>query len=119
MLSLAVFFALVPYWGQSLAALTVGAIDLVLAGVLAACAGLLKPAADVEIIKEVRDMALSDIEEEIALAEAELVAIRQDVHRLIRNPLDALLPGAIGPLLDAITRGLEAAKKMKQDNQDH
>jgi len=111
MLSLAVFFALVPYWGQSLAALTVGIIDLVLAGVLAAYAGSLKPAADVEIIKEVRDMALSDIEEEIALAEAELVSIRQDVRRLLHNPLDVLLPGAIVPLLNAITRGLGAAKK--------
>lgn len=111
MLSLAVFFALVPYWGQALAALTVGGIDLVLAGVLAAYAGALKPAAEVEMVKEVRDMALSDLEEEIALAEAELVALRGDVRKFIRHPLDTLLPGAIGPLLGAVTRGLGAAKK--------
>lgn len=111
MLSLAVFFALVPYWGQALAALTVGSIDFVLAGLLVAYAGSLKPAAEVEMVKEVRDIALSDIEEEIALAEAELIALRDDVRRFIRNPIDSLLPGAVGPLLGAVTRGLKSAKK--------
>lgn len=111
MLSLAVFFAVVPYWGQALAALTIGGIDLVLAGLLVAYAGSLKPADEVEMVKEVRDIALKDIEEEIALAEAELIALRNDVLKFIRNPIDALLPGAVGPLLGAVTRGLKSAKK--------
>lgn len=95
MLSLAVFFALVPYWGQALAALTVGGIDLLLATVLAAYANSLKPTAEVEIVKEVRDMALSDIEEEISLAEAELVTLKGEVRKFVRNPIDTLLPAAI------------------------
>ena len=111
MLSLALFFALVPYWGHALAALTVGGIDLVLAGLLVAYAGSLKPAAEVEMVKEVRDIALNDIEEEIALAEVELLALRDDVRRFIQKPFDALLPGAIGPLIGAVTRGLKSAKK--------
>ncbi len=111
MLSLAVFFALVPYWGQALSALTVGSIDLVLAIVLIAYAGSLKPPAEVEIVKEVRDMALGDVEEELALAEAELISLKDEVHRFVRNPLDTLLPVAIGPLIGAVTRGLSGAKK--------
>ena len=110
MISLAVFFALVPYWGQSLAALAVGGIDIVLAMVLVAYAGSLKPGADIEMVKEVRDMALSDIEEEIALAEAEVVVMIDEIRRFIRNPLDTLLPGMIGPLLGAVTRGLGSKK---------
>ncbi len=111
MLSLALFFVLVPYWGQALAALTIATIDLVLAGLLVAYAGSLKPTAEVEMVKEVRDMALADVEEEIALAEAELVTLRDDVSRFIRNPIDALLPGVIGPLLGSVTRGFGSAKK--------
>lgn len=111
MLSLAVFFALVPYWGQALSALTVGGVDLVLAIVLIAYAGSLKPPAEVEIVKEVRDMALGDVEEELALAEAELISLKDEVHRFVRNPLDTLLPVAIGPLIGAVTRGLSGAKK--------
>ena len=111
MLSLAVFFALVPHWGQALSALTVGGVDLVLAIVLIAYAGSLKPPAEVEIVKEVRDMALGDVEEELALAEAELISLKDEVHNFVRNPLDTLLPVAIGPLIGAVTRGLGAAKK--------
>ncbi len=111
MLSLAVFFALVPYWGQALAALTVAGVDLVLAAALVAYARSLKPAAEFEMVKEMRDLALSDIEEEVALAEAELVALKDGVHKFIRNPIDTLLPGTIAPLLAAIVRGLGGAKK--------
>lgn len=111
MLSLAVFFALVPYWGHALSALTVGGVDLVLAIILIAYAGSLKPPAEVEIVKEVRDMALGDVEEELALAEAEIISLKDEVHKFVRNPLDTLLPVAIGPLIGAVTRGLGATKK--------
>ena len=56
-------------------------------------------------------MALNDLEEEMALAEAELVAMKEDLQKFIRNPVDALLPGLIGPILNAVARGLGAAKK--------
>lgn len=63
------------------------------------------------MVKEVRNMALGDIEEELALAEAELVSLRDDVRKFVKNPIDALLPGAIVPLMGAITRGVGASKK--------
>ena len=111
MLSIAAYFALVPYWGQALSALTIGIIELVLAGLLITYAGRLQTSAEAEMVKEVRDMALGDVEEDLALAEAELITLKDEVHKFVRNPLDTLLPVAIGPLIAAITRGLNAAKK--------
>lgn len=111
MLSISAFFALVPYWGQALAALAVAVGDFVLAAGMAAYGSRLKAPAEIEMVKEVRDMALNDLEEEVALAEAELVEMKQDVQKFIRNPVDALLPGIIGPILKAVASGLAAKKK--------
>jgi len=111
MLSIAVFHALVPFWGEALAALAVGGTDLVLAAALAAYARSLQPPAEVGMVREMRDMALGDIEEEVALAEAELASLKEGVEKFLVNPVDALLPGVIGPLLGAVARGLASAKK--------
>ena len=111
MISMAVFFALVPHLGQALAALCVGGVDLVLAILLIVWAGSLKPSPEVELVKEVRDMALADVEEEVSLAQAEVVALKNEVHGFIRNPLDTLLPGAMGPLLGAMGRSIASPRK--------
>ena len=111
MLSISAFFALVPYWGQALAALAVAVGDFVLAAGMAAYGSRLQAPAEMEMVKEVRDMALNDLEEEVILAEAELVAMKEDVQKFIRNPVDALLPGIIGPILKAVASGLAAKKK--------
>lgn len=110
MLNLAMFFAVAPYWGQALAALTVAVIDLALAALLMAWARQLKPPAEVEMVREVRDMALSEIEHEIDLAHAELLALRKDVRHLVRNPADALLPGLLAPLLSGAAKGLKSRR---------
>ena len=111
MLSMAAFFALVPYWGQALAALTVGGADLLLSMVLIVYARSLRPPPEVEMVREVRNMALGDIEEEIALVEAEIIALKDGIHQFMRHPVDMLLPSAIGPLLSAVVKGLGSAKK--------
>jgi hypothetical protein len=111
MLSVAMFFALAPYWGHALAALAVSGTDLLLAAVLILYARSLHPPTEVEMVREVRNMALKGIEEEIALVESEVVALKDGIQRLLHNPVDMLLPGAIGPLLGAIVKGLGTAKK--------
>lgn len=111
MLSLAVYFALVPHWGHSLAALAVGGADVVLAVLLVSYAGSIKPAPEVEMIKEMRDAALNDLKEEVAQADAELVALKDEAHRFLRNPVEALLPAALGPLMGAAVRGLNSRSK--------
>jgi hypothetical protein len=82
-----------------------------LAMVLILYARSLRPTPEVEMVREVRNMAVSDIEEEIVMAEAEIVAMKEDITRFMRHPVDRLLPAAIGPLLGAIVKGLEPAKK--------
>ena len=111
MLTMAIFFALVPYWGQTGAALAIAGIDLALAVIMIAWAGSLKRPAEADMVQEVRDMALSDIEHELSLADAELKSLKQEVQRFVRNPLDALLPGMIGPLLSGATKGLKTRKQ--------
>ena len=111
MLSLAVFFALVPHWGHSLAALAVGGADVVLAVLLVSYSGSIKPAPEVEMIKEMRDAALNDLKEEVAQADVELVALKDEAHRFLRNPVEALLPAALGPLMGAAVRGLNSRSK--------
>ena len=111
MLSLAVFFALVPHWGHSLAALAVGGTDILLAALLVGYAGSLKPAPEVEMIKEMREVALNDLKEEVARADAELVALKDEAHSFLRNPVETLLPAAIGPLMGAVARGLSSRSK--------
>ena len=114
MLSIAAFFAIVPYWGHALAALTVGGADLMLAMVLILYARSLRPTPEVEMVREVRNMAVSDIEEEIALVEAEIVTIKDGIKNFMHHPVDMLLPGAIGPLLSAVVKGLGSTKKKNQ-----
>jgi hypothetical protein len=116
MLGIAAFFALVPYMGQALAALTVAGIDLVAALLLIVLARSLKPPAEVAMVQEFRDMALSEIEHEIALADAELVALKDDVRRLVRNPVGTLLPEIIGPLISGVAEGLKS-RKTKESNE--
>lgn len=111
MINMAAFYALVPHVGQPLAALCVGAVDLVLAVLLIVRVGSLKAPPEVELVKEVRTMAFADIEDELSLAEAELTALKNEVHAFVRNPLDTLLPAAITPLLEAVIRGIAARKK--------
>ncbi len=118
MLSLAMFFALAPHWGDSLAALAVGGTDIVLAALLIGYARSIKPPPEVEMIKEIREMALNDLKDEVALADAEFVAMKDEVRSFLRNPVETILPGtigpllaAIGPLLAAITRGLNSRSK--------
>ena len=111
MLSLSVFFALVPHMGNALAALTVGGTDLILAAVLVAYGRTLKPAAEAAMVKDMRDMALSDMEHELAKAEAEFSKLRSEARRFVRNPMEALLPAALSPLVGVVAKGMLSPKK--------
>ena len=110
MLTMAIFFALVPIWGQAGAALAIAGVDLALALIIMIWAGSLKPASEADMVKEVRDMAIDDMQHELSLADAEVRAFKQEVQRFVRNPVDALLPGIIGPLLSGAAKGLKSKK---------
>jgi hypothetical protein len=111
MLDVAAFFALAPLWGNALAALALAGGNLVLAAALAVRARSLQPGTEIAMVEQVRDMATTDLEEEAALVEAELTALKDEALRFVRNPVDALLPGLLGPLLGAAAKGLRSEKK--------
>ena len=111
MLSLAVFFALVPIMGQALAALSVAGIDLILAGALVTYAGKLKPPPEAAMMQEVRDIAIGDMEYELVKAEKELVGLKNEAQRFIRNPFESFLPFATGPLLNVVLKGMRSSSK--------
>jgi len=113
MLGVALFFAIEPYWGRPLAALAVAGVDLVVAAVLIAAARSLKPAPEVAMVREMRDMSLEGIREEAALAEAEIDGLKNDIRNFVRNPFEALLPAIVSPMLGAVTRGLHSSRKNK------
>ena len=62
------------------------------------------------MIEEVRDLALEDIEHELSLADTEVKALKGEIKRFVRNPVDALPPGMIGPLLSGAAKGLKSRK---------
>ena len=43
--------------------------------------------------------------------EAELVALKNELYKFLRNPVDALLPSTIVPLISAVVRGLRSKDK--------
>ena len=110
MLTLAVYFALVPYWGHAWAALAVAGIDFALAAVLVAVARGVRPTREVEMVREARDLALSDIEHQVSLADTEVKELWGEVRTFVRNPADALMRQALGPVLSGVVRNLKSKK---------
>ena len=39
------------------------------------------------------------------------IALKEGIHRFIDHPIDTLLPGAIGPLMSAVIKGLGASRQ--------
>ena len=84
---------------------------ILLAALLIGYARSIKPAPEVEMIREMREVALNDLKDEVALADAELVALKDEVRSFLRNPVETIFPAAIGPLLVAVTRALKSRSK--------
>ena len=111
MLNLAVFFALEVSQGKALAALYVALGNLVIAVVFVAIAQRLAPGPEAKVVEEVREMALADIEaeakavqEELRLVRDDIMGMRATISNLIRNPMEALAPKMLFPLIAAVTQ---------------
>lgn len=115
MLDLAAFFALTPRFGQAGAAMTVGLADIVLAIVAALLAQSIKPGAEADVVIEMRDMALTDLEEEVAVLEHTVDRARREITDLVRHPLSSLAPGLLVPTLKSVIMSLRASRQQKKD----
>ena len=111
MLDVAAYFALVPRWGQSGAALAVGLGNFVVALALLAIAQSVKPGAETDMLIEVRDMALADLEAEVAAMEDVVTRARKDLHEIVRHPFSSLAPGVLLPVLRSVVGSLRSARE--------
>ncbi|MBL4556746.1 MAG: hypothetical protein JKP98_04830 [Rhodobacteraceae bacterium] len=69
-----------------------------------ACRRRLDPDSGLEPIAELRDMAVEEIQAEADDAMAEARELARNVRAMARDPLGALAPGLIGPLLAMLTK---------------
>ena len=115
MLNLAAFFYFSPKFGMAGSALLVAVVNLAIMGILLIIANRTAPGPEAQIINEVRDMALAEIEAEAQTVQAELrlvrdeiMGLRASVSRAISNPLEALAPKVLVPLIGAIIQMLKS-----------
>ena len=106
MVNVAAFFALLPGAGLTLAPLLVALGDAVGAGILLAMAQRGAPTAEVALLREVRDLALQELEAESAAIEAEVRSAGDQVRDLMRNPLGAVTPALAFKLIKSAVAGL-------------
>jgi hypothetical protein len=115
MLNVAGYFALEDNVGKATAALLVAAADLLVAGVLLVITNTLHAAPEEQMVREVRDLAIAEIEAEAANVQKHLLQIQEDVrsmrHTLVgftRHPINALTSGAIVPAVSILTKAILA-----------
>jgi hypothetical protein len=111
MLNVAGFFALRPVWEATGAALIVAVVDLVLAIALAAYGRTIAPGPEVDMLTEVRDMALVELESGAAEFEQAFSRGRKELQQIVQHPLAALAPGVLVPLFKSILSSLRSESK--------
>lgn len=111
MLDLAAFFALTPRFGEAGAALIVGLVDIALAVAGIVVAQSIKPGVEADMVIEMRDMALADLEAEVAMLEDSVGRARKEITDLVRHPLASLAPGLLVPALRSVISSLRASRQ--------
>lgn len=110
MLNVAAYFALVPLWGSLWAALAAALGDFVLALLVVVIAAVSRPGAEMNTALELRQAAIDGIE-------ADLMPLQQRLGwlgRASRDPVEAVLPAILVPVVTAIMRGLRKKKSSSE-----
>lgn len=88
MLEVAAFYALRAYWNTIAAALILGALNFVLAGVLLLVADRKKPGRELELANEIHDHTMQALQADARLLQADIASFGQ----ALKHPLDSTLP---------------------------
>lgn len=104
MLNISAYLALSEVVSAALSALIIGAVNLATAGIVAFAASKINADQDIKGVSDVRDMAIDDLEAEIADAGAEIRGYAQSVQRLRTDTLGAALPALLIPLVKSIIK---------------
>lgn len=113
MLDIAAFFALRDIWGDAQAALAVGLGNFLIALFFLYRARSIVEGPEMQPVREVRDMALEELVAEAAQVQTEIRSLReevrgveQSVRAFVRNPMDAVTPALLMPLVSAAIKAL-------------
>ena len=118
MLNVGVYMALSEIYGRAVGALIVAGINGLLAVILMVVAGRTKPGPEAAMAKEIRDLAVSEINMDVERVYQNLNEVKSDVQR-IRSGFGSLLSGggamfslsSLVPLIDLLIGSLRKSKK--------
>lgn len=104
MLDIGMFFALAGQFGQVQAALIIGVVNLVVAGVIFVISTRLTPGRELALAKEIQDMAL-------AVVVQDAKDLQGSVSAVVHHPFDAALTATLGHLTGILVKQLRPHEK--------
>ncbi|SMP10122.1 phage holin family protein [Shimia sagamensis] len=108
MLNVAAFFALQEVMTAAAAALIVGVVNFLLAGLFVLLASSKSSIEeDINAVSEVRDMAIEDLEAEVRQAADEAKSAVDAVKSMAANPLGGIAPGVAASIAKAIVKAMK------------
>lgn len=111
MMTLALYYALVPSLGEPLSAFTVSSIDTVLGLIFVFIARRAGPSENEEkLAREIRDMAYTELGNDIDKVKGDFEQVTSDVKR-IRANFTSFSSGAVGSLGPILSMLLKVAKR--------
>ena len=111
MLNLAAYLAFAPAWGDVRAALAIGGADFVIAIGLVVVMRVWPTGADVAAIEQVRDLALEELEADVARIEGVLASKGAELRQFVSHPFGSLAPGALLALTKTILTTLRSPSR--------
>lgn len=107
MLNVGAFFWIATSLGNAAAGAVVAVANFGLAAILAVLAGRMSVEKEIEPVVEVRDLAVEDIEAELADTLSEVSDLANSLRRMARDPLGSAVPGLLAPLLSILLKSLK------------
>ncbi|MEM7074654.1 MAG: hypothetical protein AAGA28_04675 [Pseudomonadota bacterium] len=106
MANVGAFFWLAEGVGYASAGGILAAVNVGLAALLGLVASRMSADRDLEPVVELRDMAMEEIEAEVAEGVAEVRYLANNLRRIAADPFGAALPSLLGPVLTALVKSL-------------
>jgi hypothetical protein len=108
MFEVAAFYALRDYWSTIVAALILGVVNLLLAGILLLIADRKKPGRELELANEIHKNTMDALQADARLLQADVASFGQ----ALKHPLDSVLP-LIVPLATIVINALKKKTEPK------
>ena len=108
MFEVAAFYALRDYWSTIVAALILGVVNLLLAGILLLVADRKKPGRELDLANEIHKNTMDALQADARLLQADVASFGQ----ALKHPVDSVLP-LIVPLATIVINALKKKTEPK------